>query len=71
MGFYQQPLAPESRKYTSFSTASGHYEFLRTPLGVSSSQTAFMRSLSRLVHQESYSTVVFYIDDLLAYSLTS
>jgi len=66
MGFYQQPLAPESRKYTSFNTASGHYEFLRTPLGLSSSPTAFMSALSRLLHQELYSTVVCYIDDLLA-----
>jgi len=36
-GFFHVPISPESRKYTSFVTQSGQYEFLFVPFGITNS----------------------------------
>ncbi len=33
-GYWQVPLAPESRPLSAFSTPSGHFEYLRLPFGL-------------------------------------
>ena len=35
-GFYQIPVALDSRKYTAFVTPTGHYEFIKIPFGICS-----------------------------------
>ncbi len=33
-GYWQLPMAPESREVTVFSTPNGHYEWIRMPFGL-------------------------------------
>lgn len=65
-GFFHVPVEESSRKYTSFVTPSGQYEFLRTPFGLSVSPSAFQRFVNiifqKLVQDE---IVVVYFDDVL------
>ncbi len=47
-GYWQVPLAPESREVTAFSTPSGHFEWLRMPFGLKSAPITFQRMINTL-----------------------
>ncbi|XP_076661125.1 uncharacterized protein LOC143365000, partial [Halictus rubicundus] len=47
-GFFHVPVAEESRKYTSFVTPDGQYEFVRTPFGLCNSPTSFLRFIDNI-----------------------
>ncbi len=40
-GYWQLPMAPESRKITAFSTPHGHYEWTRMPFGLKGAPLTF------------------------------
>ncbi|XP_043279405.1 uncharacterized protein K02A2.6-like [Venturia canescens] len=65
-GFFHVPVAPESRKYTSFVTPDGQYEFTKTPFGLCNSPTSFLRSIDEVFRDLIRRSVVFrYVDDLI------
>ncbi len=47
-GYWQVPMAPESRKMTAFSTSNGHFELLRVPFGLKSASVTFERMINTL-----------------------
>ncbi len=47
-GYWQVPLAPESREITAFSTPNGHFEWLRMPFGLKSAPITFQRMINDL-----------------------
>ncbi len=47
-GYWQVPLAPESREITAFSTLTGHFEWLRMPFGLKSTPITFQRMINTL-----------------------
>ena len=48
-GFFQIPLAPESRPKTCFQTIDGTYQFTRLPQGLKTSPAAFVRAVTMAV----------------------
>jgi len=47
-GFFHVPVAESSRKYTSFVTQSGQYQFLKVPFGLSNSPGVFQRHINAI-----------------------
>jgi len=66
IGFFHVPIEPGSRKYTSFVTQSGQFEFLNVPFGISNSPAVFTRFIMA-VPRELIATnvVVVYMDDVI------
>ena len=64
-GFLQVPMAEESKKYTAFSTPSGHWEFERMPFGLKDSSKTFTRLVNTVFHGMLNKSVSVYMDDLL------
>jgi len=69
-GYYQVPLAEEDRSKTAFSTATGHYEYLRMPFGLKSSPSTFQRLMNRVFLGMTGSRCVVYLDDVLVFGET-
>ena len=65
-GFWQVPLAEESRPYTAFSTRQGLYQFRVLPFGLSNAPGCFSR-LMRVVLKD-LPQVSCYLDDILIHS---
>ena len=65
-GFFHVPVAESSRKYTSFVTPDGQYEFTKTPFGLCNSPTSFLRFIGEVFQELVRSKVVItYMDDLI------
>lgn len=64
-GFWQIPLAVESRLYTTFITPFGRFCFNRLPFGISSAPEYFQKRMSRIL--EGLDGVVCQMDDILVY----
>lgn len=67
-GFWQIPLAKESKKYTAFNTPFGRYQFCRLPFGLNSSSEVFQRTMEQLFTGYPCSIIV---DDILVWGKTS
>lgn len=65
-GFFHVPVEEESRKYTSFVTHSGQYQFTKTPFGLCNSPAVFQRFINcafrPLVVQ---GIALIYMDDII------
>ena len=71
MGFFQAPLAEESRKYTTFTTWMGTYEWLRVAMGLKGAPSWFQQQLETKVLGGLIHTICeLYIDDLIIYADT-
>ncbi|XP_062704124.1 uncharacterized protein LOC134286516 [Aedes albopictus] len=70
-GFYHVDIAEGSRKYLSFVTEEGQYEFNKLPFGYTNSPAIFARYVMKVLKEfvDSGEIVVF-IDDILASSVT-
>lgn len=64
-GFHQIPLSEESKKYTAFSSNSGHYEFNRLPFGLNISPNSFQRMMTIALSGLPPETAFLYIDDII------
>ncbi len=64
-GYWQVPLAPESREVTAFSTPNGHFEWLRMPFGLKSAPITFQRLMNHHFSGTLGKGVYAYQDDLL------
>jgi len=70
-GFFHVPVAEDSRKYTSFVTQNGQYEFLFVPFGISNSPAVFCRYVHSIFRQLIQNgTIVAYMDDIIIPSET-
>ncbi len=67
-GFWQIPLDPQSRKITAFSTPSGHYEWLRLPMGLRNAPLTFQRMANSLFSGLIGNGLFVYLDDLILVS---
>ena len=65
-GFYQLPLAPESRKYTALVTPLGLKQFTVVPFGLSISPAAFNRSIRHIL--QGIQNVEIFVDDVLVHT---
>ncbi len=45
-GFWQIPMDDKSRKITAFSTPTGHYEWIRLPMGLLNAPLTFQRMVN-------------------------
>jgi len=64
-GFYQIPLAENSKRYTAFSTPNGSYEFNNCPFGLKNLPFDFSRIMSREFSDLKY--VEVFIDDIIVH----
>ena len=64
-GFWQIPLAEQSRKLTTFLTPFGRYCFNKLPFGISSAPELFQQRMSKLL--EGLSGMVCLMDDILIF----
>ena len=64
-GFWQVPLAEESRHLTTFITPFGQYHFNKLPFGISSAPELFQRRMSKIL--DGLVGVVCLIDDVLVF----
>ena len=64
-GFWQIPLAEESRPLTTFLTPFGRYWFNKLPFGISSAPEHFQKQMNRVL--EGLEGVVCQIDDILVH----
>lgn len=71
-GFFHVPMEVNSRKYTAFSTAEGHYEFTRTPFGLCISPHSFCRFIYEIFKDLiARGVVIIYVDDIIIPSQTA
>ena len=64
-GFWQVPLAEESRHLTTFITPFGRYQFNKLPFGISSAPELFQRRMNKILN--GLEGVVCLIDDVLVF----
>ncbi len=67
-GFWQIPLASESRRLTTFITPYGRFCFNKLPFGISSAPEHFQRRMNTIL--EGLQGVVCLVDDVLVYGST-
>ncbi len=64
-GYWQVPMAPESRLITAFSTMNGHFEWLRMPFGLKTASITFQRMINSLLGDLKDRNVFTYLDDVI------
>ncbi len=64
-GYWQVPMAPESRQITAFSTPNGHFEWLRMPFGLKISPITFQSMIQTLLGDLKDRNVFAYLDDVI------
>ena len=64
-GFWQIPLEKNSRHITAFSTPTGHYEWLRCPMGLRNSPLTCQRLVNTLFQGLIGDGLFVYLDDLI------
>ena len=69
-GYYQVPIADDSRQYTAFSSMKNHYQFKRLSFGLKNSGIAFQRIMQQILAPYLNSNIIIYIDDILIMSET-
>lgn len=66
-GYYQVPIAEESKPLTAFVTPDGQYEFNRMPFGLANAPAVFQRMMNKVLGSDRFNKATAYIDDILIY----
>lgn len=66
-GFHQIKIDENSKKFTAFSTNSGHYHFNRLPFGLKLSPNAFQRMMTIALSGLTPEACFLYIDDVIVF----
>lgn len=65
-GFFHESVTRDSRKYTSFVTHCGQYQFLKDPFGLCNSPSVFQRFVNCVFSEEIRKGIVIpYLDDII------
>lgn len=64
-GYYQIPIAEESRHKTAFVTPDGQYEYNRMPFGLVNAPSVFQRTINKILHEAKVKYALVYMDDVL------
>lgn len=64
-GYYQIPMAKDSRHLTGFVTPDGHYEFKRMPFGLANAPAVFQRMVNKILGSRRFEYALAYLDDVL------
>lgn len=67
-GFHQIPVDPKDVPKTAFSTASGHYEYLKMPFGLKGAPATFQRTMDQLLSGTAKAFTRTYLDDIIVFS---
>lgn len=67
-GFHQIEVSPKDRPKTAFSTANGHFEFLRMPFGLKNGPATFQRLINDVLREFINAVCVVYMDDILIFA---
>lgn len=66
-GYYQVPIAEQSKRLTSFVTPDGQYEFNRMPFGLANAPAVFQRTMNTILGSARFSKATAYMDDILIF----
>ena len=69
-GYYQMPVAEESRHITAFCTSQKHYQFRNLSFGLANAPAAFQRAMNVVLREFPKEKVIVFIDDILISSET-
>eukprot|EP00118_Oscarella_pearsei_P018893 m.196972 g.196972 ORF g.196972 m.196972 type:complete len:1094 (+) comp39535_c1_seq2:160-3441(+) len=69
-GYWQIPLAANSRKKTAFTTPDGLFEFTVLPFGVCNGPATFQRAMDSVLSDQKWRSCLVYLDDILLFSAT-
>ena len=69
-GFYNIQMVGEDKKNTAFTTPLGLHEYNRMPQGLCNSPASFMRMMLSIFGDLNFSSLLCYLDDLLAFAPT-
>ncbi len=64
-GYWQLPMAPESREITAFSTPNGHFEWIRMTFGLKGAPLTFQRTMNNIFGDMLGSSIYIYLDDII------
>lgn len=66
-GYYQIPIAEQSRDKTAFVTPDGQFEFNRMPFGLVNAPSVFQRTMNKIIQSSSIVSAytLVYMDDIL------
>jgi hypothetical protein len=64
-GYLQIPIAKEDKHKTAFSTADGHFEYIRMPFGLKSAPSTFQRMMNSILSESIGNRCLIYVDDIL------
>ena len=68
-GYWQIPMARESRQYTAFSTpGGGQYQFRVMPFGLKNAPGTFQNLMRQVLAEQWGSFAIAYLDDIIVYS---
>ena len=67
-GFYNVPMHEADIQKTAFSTRKNHWEFVRMPMGLSTSPGTFQKLMHKVFDKENWHQCLIYLDDLLIFS---
>ncbi|CAG9785319.1 unnamed protein product [Diatraea saccharalis] len=64
-GYYQIPIAEESKHKTAFVTPDGQYEYNRMPFGLVNAPSVFQRTINKILLEARVKFAIVYMDDVL------
>ena len=67
-GYHQVLLKPEDRYKMAFSTPNGHWQFVKTPMGLAPAPATFQRMMETLLRGLQYAEMLVYLDDIIVYA---
>lgn len=68
-GFFHVDVEEDSRRYTSFVTHNGQFEFLKCPFGLCNSPAVFQRYISHILRELTIENIaLYYMDDIIVIS---